>query len=134
VKQSWESARLSREREVVVARRDGRPIAAAILETAHPGLNLFNILDGVRVVSFEDEDMSDEVQDAYVALLSSGAEWFRARGRAVFVHYMESEHPAYAERAALADLGEGVIWIISAKLLPEFIENLCEATTPRANS
>lgn len=134
VKQAWESARLSREREVVVARRDGRPIAAAILETAHPGLNLFNILDGVRVVSFEDEDMSDEVQDAYVGLLSTAAEWFRARGRAVFVHYMESEHPAYAERAALADLGEGLIWIISARLLPEFIENLCEATTPRANN
>jgi hypothetical protein len=37
----------------------------------------------------------------------------------------------YAERAALADLGEGVLWIISSSLLPEFIEHLCESTTPR---
>jgi hypothetical protein len=66
--------------------------------------------------------------------LAGAAEWYRARGLDVFVHYVETEHVEYTQRAKLVDLGEGRIWILSAQLLPDFIEHLCEATTPRADS
>ncbi len=127
----WGAAQLKREREVMVARSNGRALAVAILETAEPGLNLFHVLDGVRIVPLEDEKRP-EVQEAMLGLLSRAAPWYKARGRSVFVHYVEVESAEYAERAALADLGEGKVWIISQSLLPEFLEHLCEASTPRA--
>jgi len=129
----WGEAGLGRERELRVARVDGRAVALAVLESAQPGLNLFNVLDGVRLVPLVD-DALPEAQRAMLALLAHAAEWYRPRGRRVFVHYVESTCVEYVERAALADLGEGKLWVISSALLPEFLEHLCEATTPRAAS
>lgn len=127
----WGEAGLSRERELVVARHQGHAVAFAVFESAQPGLNLFNVLDGVRLVPLED-DASPQVQDAFVALLGRAAEWYRARDRKVFVHYVEATCVEYAERVSLADLGDGKLWVMSARLLPEFLEHLCESTTPRA--
>ncbi|WP_342377681.1 PilZ domain-containing protein [Myxococcus stipitatus] len=126
----WGEAGLGRERELRVARVQGRAVAMAVLESAQPGVNLFNVLDGVRMVSLGD-DSQPEAQRALLALLAHAADWYRARGRRVFVHYVEGECVEYVERAALADLGEGKLWVISSALLPEFLEHLCEATTPR---
>ncbi|MDC0711931.1 PilZ domain-containing protein [Stigmatella sp. ncwal1] len=127
----WDSAKLSREREVFVARVGGKPVAVGIAETATPGFNLFQILDSVRIIPLI-EDTRPEAQQGMFGLLTRAAEWFRERNRRLFIHYVECTNVEYAERAALADLGEGVLWIISAGLLPEFLEHLCEATTPRA--
>jgi hypothetical protein len=129
-KAHWGEAGLTRERELWVARHEGRPVALAVVESAEPGLNLFNVLDGVRLVPLED-DALPRMQDALLGLLAHAAQWYRARGRRVFVHYVEASCVEYAERAALADLGEGRLWVISARLLPEFLEHLCESTTPR---
>lgn len=130
LKAQWSGAQLQRERHVLVARKDGRALAVGVLETAHPGLNLFHVLDGLRIVSLVDEQ-GPEAQDAALALLAGAAEWFRGRGLDTFVHYVETEHAAYTERVKLGDLGEGRLWIISSQLLPDFIEHLCEATAPR---
>jgi hypothetical protein len=128
IKNQWAEAKLTRERELMVARVGGRPIAMAVMETAHPGLNLFNILDGVHLYPLASDEASASVQDAYLALLDASAAWYRARGRNTFVHYAESQHLSYAEAAGLKDLGAGKLWIISSELLPDFIEHLCEAT------
>ncbi|QRN97396.1 PilZ domain-containing protein [Archangium violaceum] len=132
LKRKWSEAGLKRERDVLVARKEGRALAVGVLETAHPGLNLFHVLDGLRIVPLVDE-ASAEGQEAMLALLAGAAEWYRQRGLDVFVHYVETEHTGYTERAKLADLGEGRIWILSAQLLPDFIEHLYEATTPRGD-
>jgi hypothetical protein len=132
LKRQWSEAKLTRERDVLVARKDGRALAVGVLETAHPGLNLFHVLDGLRIIPLVDEG-SAEGQEAMLALLAGAAEWYRARGLDVFVHYVETEHTAYTHQAQLVDLGEGRIWILSAQLLPDFIEHLCEATTPRGD-
>jgi hypothetical protein len=87
----------------------------------------------VRIIPLGDAALP-ETQDAMQGLLAGAAEWYRARGLDVFVHYVETEHVEYTQRAKLVDLGEGRIWILSAQLLPDFIEHLCEATTPRADS
>ncbi len=127
----WSQAQLTREREAFVARYQGKPVAIGIVEAANPGLNLFHVLDGVRIVSLLEDDSRPEVQDGMLGLLTRAADWFRERNRRVFVHYVETKSVEYAERAVLADLGEGLIWIISSALLPEFLEHLCESTTPR---
>ncbi|MFL5347577.1 MAG: PilZ domain-containing protein [Hyalangium sp.] len=127
----WSQANLSREREAFVARHHGKAVAIGVVEAANPGLNLFHVLDGVRIVPLLEEDSRPEVQDGMLGLLTRAAEWYRARNRRVFVHYVETKSVEYAERAVLADLGEGLIWIISSALLPEFLEHLCESTTPR---
>ncbi|WP_163993487.1 PilZ domain-containing protein [Pyxidicoccus caerfyrddinensis] len=129
-REKWGEAGLGRERELFVARHGGKPVALAVVESAEPGLNLFNVLDGVRLVPLIDDTLP-EAQDALLALLARAADWYRARGRKVFVHYVESECVEYVERAALADLGDGKLWVISASLLPEFLEHLHESTTPR---
>ncbi len=132
LKKKWSEAGLKRERDVLVARKGGRALAVGVLETAHVGLNLFNVLDGVRIIPLVDAALP-EAQEAMLALLAGAAEWYRARGRKVFVHYVETEHTAYTEKAKLVELGEGRIWILSAQLLPDFIEHLCEATTPKGD-
>ncbi|PTL77051.1 PilZ domain-containing protein [Vitiosangium sp. GDMCC 1.1324] len=132
LKRQWAEAKLTRERDVLVARKDGRALAVGVLETAHAGLNLFHVLDGLRIVPLVDE-ASAQAQEAMLALLAGAAAWYRARGLDVFVHYVETEHTGYTERAQLKDLGEGRIWILSAQLLPDFIEHLHEATTPRGD-
>lgn len=91
------------------------------------------MLDGVRLVPLVD-DATKEAQDAMVALLAHAADWYRARERKVFIHYVEAACVEYVERASLADLGEGKLWVISASLLPEFLEHLHEATTPPAGA
>ncbi|QDE87479.1 hypothetical protein BHS06_00145 [Myxococcus xanthus] len=132
-KERWGEAGMGRERELVVARHEGKPVVLAVFETAQPGLNLFNVLDGVRLVPLVD-DATKEAQDAMVALLAHAADWYRARERKVFIHYVEAACVEYVERASLADLGEGKLWVISASLLPEFLEHLFEATTPPAGA
>lgn len=129
-KELWQTAQLTRERAVAVARSQGKAVAVALMETAHMGLNLFHVLDGVRIISLQDEALP-ETQDAMLALLTHAAGWYKTQGRSVFVHYVEAKGVEYAERAALADLGEGKLWIISHTLLPEFLEHLCESSTPR---
>lgn len=128
----WGSAELARERELLVARRGGQAVAFAVLEVAQQGLNLFNTLDGVRLVS-RLEDGTPEAQEAMLALLGAAADWYRARGRQSFLHYVEAQSVEYCERAALADLGEGKLWIVSSALLPEFLEHLAEISTPRVD-
>ncbi|XXF78216.1 PilZ domain-containing protein [Myxococcaceae bacterium GXIMD 01537] len=128
----WGSAQLGRERELLVARHEGRAVAFAVMEVAQQGLNLFNMLDGVRLVSLADDALA-QTQDAMLALLGAAAEWFGARGRRHFVHYVEASTVEYCERAALADLGEAKLWIVSSALLPEFLEHVSEVTTPRVD-
>ena len=130
LKRQWSGASLGREREVRVARKDGRALAVGVMERAHPGLNLFHVLDGLRIIPLVDPSLP-EAQEAALALLAGAAEWYRERGLDTFVHYVETEHAAYTERAGLGDLGEGRLWILSTQLLPDFIEHLCEATAPR---
>lgn len=129
----WGAAGLVRERALRVARCGGRAVAFAVLEVAQRGLNVSNVLDGVRLVPLT-EDGAPEAQEAMRALLGAAADWYRARSRETFLHYVEAACVEYCERAALADLGGGKLWIISAALLPEFVEHLSALTTSRGDA
>ena len=119
-------AGISRERGILVARRNGSPVATAVLETGEAGTNLFRILDCVRI--FPRVGGSEL---GFGALLVEAARWYAQRGRHRFVYFMESHSRRHAEQVGLRNLGEGSLWIISARLLPDFLEHVYARTAPK---
>ena len=95
VSRAWQGAELERERRIFVARREGVPLAALVVELGHPGTNLFRLLDSARLFPLTPEGK----RSAYVALLDEARRWFAARGRSAFVFLCEDDG-AYARRPA----------------------------------
>ncbi|HEX2571561.1 MAG TPA: hypothetical protein VH877_18515 [Polyangia bacterium] len=127
---TWHRAGLAREREVIVARYEGEAVAAAVLESATHGTNLFHLLDGVRLF-YLDPTFGPAVRDASFAyLLRVAAAWYRRRGNEFFVYYME--HNDLAHTAGLTDLGEGRIWIIAREIMPDWLEHVFRLTSPQS--
>jgi hypothetical protein len=126
----WQGEGLERERRILVARREGIPIAALVLELGHPGTSLVGLLDAARLVS-----LAPEGRDAYVALLDEARRWYALRGRTSFLYLCEDDGD-YAEAARLHDdpSARPCLWIIAASLVPEFLEHLHEQSVGRANN
>jgi hypothetical protein len=122
----WRREGLSREREILVARRGGVAVAAAIVESGETGTNLFRLLDGLRLIPLLLGGSA-----ALPALLDAARAWFGARGKESFVYFREGEDPGPASITRLGDLGEGKLWIVAAEILPEFLEHVFEITSPR---
>lgn len=127
---AWHRAGLAREREVIVARYSGQPVAAVVLESATHGTNLFHLLDGVRLFCL-DPTFGPALRDAAFAyLLRVAAQWYRSRGNEFFVYYMEHGDPTHA--AGMTDLGEGRIWIIAREIMPDWLEHVFRLTSPQS--
>jgi hypothetical protein len=122
VSRAWQGAGLERDRRIFVARRQGMPLAALVLELGHPGTSLFRLLDTARLFP-----LSPEARSAYVALLDEARRWFTLRGRSSFVYLCEDEG-VYAKAARLHDdpSAQPCLWIIPATLVPEFLEHIHE--------
>lgn len=127
VSRAWQGAGMERERKILVARRQGLPLAALVLELGQPGTNLFRLMDSARLFP-----LSARGRDAYVALLDEARRWFASRGRTSFVFLCEDEG-GYAKVARLHDdpTAQPALWIISASLLPEFLEHINEQSYGR---
>lgn len=131
---AWHEAGLRRARAMRVARRGGRVVAAAILDDAEPGVNLFGILSGARLISVG-PDVEPAARDAaLVALLRDAARWYGERGTERFVYYGLGEDLRHAQEAGYGSLGPGWIWLQSTSLVAEWTEHLYELTSPRAPS
>lgn len=126
VRRTWAGAGLTREREVLVARRDGRPLAAALVESADEGLHLFNLLDTARLYALAPEGL-----DAFGALLAAASGWYRGRARSAFTCLLEDGSARCAADLPVRDLGKGVLTLLSVELLPRFLEHVHEVTAPR---
>lgn len=128
VTRAWQGAGLERERRILVARRQGLPLAALVLELGHPGTNLFRLLDSARLFP-----LSPEGPSAYVALLDEARRWFSLRGRTAFVYLCEDGGGAYTQTARLHDdpTAQPFLWILSASLVPEFLEHIHEQSVGR---
>ena len=129
VSRAWQGAGLERERRILVARRQGVPLAALVLELGHPGTNLFRLLDSARLFPLAPEGK----RSAYVALLDEARRWFAARGRGSFVFLCEDDG-AYAQAARLHDdpATQPILWIIPASQVPEFLEHVSEQSVGRS--
>jgi hypothetical protein len=121
----WKAVSMERERRILVARRDGKPLAAAVLELGQPGTNLFRLLDAMRLIP-----LAPEGRDAYVALLDEARRWYAQRGRTAFLFLREDEDTSYAQAARLHDepAARPVLWIMASAHVPEFIEHINEMT------
>ncbi len=122
----WSGAGLTRERDLLVLRRDGRPLAMALVESADQGLHLFNLLDVVRLYALAPDGV-----DAFSPLLDAASAWFRARGRSAFTCLLEDGSPRCAAGLSVRDLGRGSLTLLSEELLPNLLEHVHEVTAPR---
>jgi hypothetical protein len=125
---TWQNFGLQRERQFLVARRGGEPMAILILEVGQPGTNLFRLLDATRLFP-----LAPNGKEAYVALLDEARRWYARRGGDTFLYLREDGDNSYAETARLhdSDEAEPYLWIISSKLVPDFLEYLSELTVGR---
>lgn len=121
------AAGLGGERTLIAARRDGRIVAVALLESSPDGLHLFRLLDAVRLYR-----VADDGHREFPALLDAARAWYRARNKRRFVCLLEDEAALPVEaRARMTDMGLADMTILAAELLPELLEHLCEVTAPR---
>jgi len=127
-RRAWNAARLLREREVVVVRRDGEAIAAAILELAHEGVHLFGLFDVVRLWA-----LAEGGEAAYPELIEAARAWYAERGKKHFVYFCEHPDPSHVVQTGLKDLGEADMTVLSADLIPDQLEHAWEITIPEAH-
>lgn len=123
---SWQAFGFQRSRAILVARRGGRPVAAIVMETGEVGTNLFCLLDSTRIFP-----LAEGAKAAYPRLLDEARAWFRAEGRESFLYLREDDDWSYARSSRLADVSPAALWVISAGILPDFLEHVCELTGRR---
>jgi hypothetical protein len=122
----WRQSGLEREREVLVARRNGQPVAAAVLEVGQPGTNLYSLLDMARLFP-----LSEAGPSAYAALMDAARRWYASRRRTSFHYLCEDEGGPYVRDAGLHEGPEPHLWILSSRLVPDFLEHISELTLGR---
>lgn len=116
----WGASGLRRERCLLVARRQGLPLAVLVLESGPAGSNLFRLLDSARLFC-----LCPEGREAYGVLLDAARAWFARRGRSGFVYVCEDDG-GYADAARLHDDASTrpQLWILSAALAPAFLAHI----------
>jgi len=126
----WNRAELLRDRQVLVARKDGLIVGAAVLEVAAEGAHLFGLLDLVRLYVIEGDG-----ERYFPALLDAAKSWFRSHDKSRFVCFLEQgtilPTPIVAETE---DMGEADMTILTAHRIPELLEHLYEVTAPRSGA
>ncbi|WP_224363952.1 PilZ domain-containing protein [Hyalangium versicolor] len=126
---AWREAGLERERHILVARRRGRPVAAAVMEVGQRGANPFRLLDAMRLFP-----LAPEEQEAHQALLNAARGWYSRRGRDTFVLMEEEGLGRHIPAVPAGDVHGGAqpyLWLISAELVPEFLEHIHMQTAGR---
>jgi hypothetical protein len=123
----WRVAGMERERAILVAHAKNRPVAAIVLETGEEGTNLFRLLDSARVFALS----AGVTPEAYVALFNEAREWYAARGRTEFLFFKEDREDSYVAPAGLHQISEPYLWIVSARLVPDFLEHVSEVAGGR---
>jgi hypothetical protein len=128
VSRDWRRFGFEREREIFIARRGTKPVAALVVECGEIGTNLFCLLDSARLFS-----LTPRGSDAYVQLMDEARAWFSARRRSSFLFFREDDDTSYEKAARLHDEpGQPYLFIISARLLPDFLEHICEVAGSRS--
>ena len=90
IRVTWRGAGLARERQVMVARHAGHAVAAAILERATHGTNLFHLLDGVRLFCLK-PSLGPSLREAAFAHLLQRCGAVVCRSRQRNVHLLHGE-------------------------------------------
>jgi hypothetical protein len=115
----WLGSGLERRREVLVARRGQRAVAAAILDMASPGLHVYGLLDKVRVVELEDGGRH-EFED----LLAAAQRRYAATGRSSCVYFRDLDAPGLTGRIVHASMGQANINVLARSAAASFLEHV----------
>jgi len=126
IEADWSRAGMRRERQIFVASRGEETLAALVVESASDGVHLYDLLDCARLFA-----LVEGGEDAFDALLELAREWFLDQGKPHFVYLQENgEFDASVGRDQV-DLGTADLTVLSADLLPDFLEQIWEATSKR---
>jgi hypothetical protein len=124
----WRRLGLERQRRILVARCQGEPVAAAVLESGPAGTHLLGPVEGVQLFAF-----TPWGRNTYTALLEEARQWFARAGRSSFLLLGEDEGWQPPAAAPLYPLGRVWQWVLPARLVPEFLEHVHEtALAPQA--
>jgi hypothetical protein len=126
---AWHAAGLARERGFLVARKGGRPVAIAVLESASEGLQLFGLLDLARLFP-----LAEGGERSFGALLGAARAWYRARGKTRYVYAAEGEGPAppLVVAGGLRSMGGAELTVLPRELVPELLETVYDLTAPKS--
>lgn len=115
----WQGSGLERSREVLVARRDGRALAAAILDMASPGLHVYGLLDKIRLVALESGGEGE-----FENLLAAAQGRYAATGHASSVYFRDPDAPALTSRIVHASMGRANISVLARSAAAGFLEHV----------
>ena len=121
-KRAWAKSRLERERDLLLATRDGQIVAAAVVEAAQQGLHLFGLLDTLRMYA-----LAPGGERAFEALLDGARAWFRQHNRRSFC-YLEEEGELVADGSDIKMMSRAMMTLLSVERLPEMLEHLHSET------
>jgi hypothetical protein len=124
---AWSQAGFTRRRTTLVARRHGRAVAAAVLESADDGLHLFRLHDCARPFA-----LVPGGEDTFGALLTVAGSWYRTQGKTAYVAFVE-DHTDIPKGLpdGTEDLGLADIVLLAAEHIPELLEQLSALTAPK---
>jgi len=130
LKRAWAHSGMERERDLLVAKKDGAIVAVGVVEAAQPGLHLFGLLDTLRMYA-----LAPDGAQAFDTLLDGARAWFRQHNRRSFC-YLEEEGELAADGADIKLMSRAMMTLLSTERLPEMLEQLHSETamTPDPDS
>jgi hypothetical protein len=123
LRDEWRAAGLRRARRVLAARQDGRPVAFAVAEVAEEGIQLFGLLDCVRLFPG-----SDGGEDAFPALLDAARSWYAEHAKQRFILMDETSDQRVGSLGGLRSLGGAQASFMTADLIVDLLEYIREVT------
>jgi hypothetical protein len=122
LKREWARSGMERERDLLVAKKDGAIVAVGVVEAAQPGLHLFGLLDTLRMYA-----LAPDGTLAFDGLLDAARAWFRQHNRRSFC-YLEEEGELDADGTDIKLMSRAMMTLLSTERLPEMLEHLHSET------
>jgi hypothetical protein len=119
MQRAWQGSGLQRSREVLVARRGGQAVAAAVLDFSSPGMHVYGLLDKVRVLAVEPAGYDD-----FGRLLAAAYQRYARRGVDKFIYFRGLDAPPPDEQVKSASLGNANINVVARGQLGRFLEHV----------
>ncbi len=115
-----------RERCILVARRQGRDLAALVAECGDDGLNLFNLFNCCRLFALDPNGREPAVRRA---LLAAARRFYRRRGKAgfLFMAPADDEDPRAVAGLGLVREAAGQRWLARRSLIPAYLHYVRES-------
>lgn len=118
VSAAYESAGLTRRREIVLATRNGSTVGFGLLEFSSPGVNLSELTGAFRVHAF---DGSVETE---LALIAHAQRRYRAAGRPACYALHHSPHLDAYEQRGFQRKRDYSSWTFGVSLIPAFRQHI----------